>query len=128
MSNPLNPPDSPPRAPVIPEGLGTKLGKYGTLLLLVAGAVTQFTDGGLDPGTKLFAILGTVVAVATILGRMLQSAAALWGSETEVGAVYDEAQWAAEDGAPLAVTTSGGAIPHAAGNPGEDPGAGDERV
>ena len=76
------PPDSPPAAPVIPQGLATKLGQAGTLILGLASTLTAILPGDHSGQTKLFATLATVVAVATILGRMLQAAAALVGGQT----------------------------------------------
>ena len=69
-------------APVIPEGLATKMGKWGTLLLFLVTLIQPLlVDGKTETGNvKFFAILTTIVGGITIAGRMLQSAAALFGS------------------------------------------------
>lgn len=71
----MNPPDSPPKAPVIPEGLATKLGKYGAPLILVLGLLADFADVDLDTETLAAFIGSVVVLVTTIAGRMAQAAA-----------------------------------------------------
>lgn len=76
----LGQPDSPPYGPVIAAGLATKLGLLGTALLGIVTAITPLLEGNNQDQTELFAILTTVVAVVTIIGRMLQSAAALLGT------------------------------------------------
>lgn len=75
----LNPPDSPPANPVIPEGFATKLGKYGALLLAVVAAAQPFLDGEHNGDARFYAALATIIAVATIAGRMLQAAAQYLG-------------------------------------------------
>lgn len=76
-SSAVNPPDSPPNAPVITEGFATKLGKAGTMLLAIVAAVQPFLEGDHTGDMRFFSVLATAVGIGTILGRMLQSAAAL---------------------------------------------------
>lgn len=71
----INPPDSPPKAPVIPEGLATKLGKYGALLLLVLGAFLEVSHVSLDKDATLAAAGAVLTLITTIAGRMAQAAA-----------------------------------------------------
>jgi hypothetical protein len=89
----VNPPDSPPAAPVISEGLATKMGKWGTALLAVVAAFGPLLDGFGTQDSKWFATLAAAVGIATIIGRMLQSAAALRDapSPTQVPPVVDDA-------------------------------------
>jgi hypothetical protein len=75
----INPPDSPPASPVISEGLATKMGKWGTLLLAIVTVATPLLPDVSGGDTRFFAALTAAVGIATILGRMLQSAAALFG-------------------------------------------------
>jgi hypothetical protein len=80
MPSPVNPPDSPPVGPIIPEGLATKMGKWGTALLALIALLQPLIveNAARETGNvKFFATLATVVGGLTIVGRMLQSAAAL---------------------------------------------------
>lgn len=70
-------PSSPPAPPVIPVGLATRLGLVGTALLGLAAALAPLLDGVGAGTSRHFATLSAVLAGLTILGRMLQSAAAL---------------------------------------------------
>lgn len=67
MTNPLNPPDSPPKAPVIAEGLTTKIGKYLISLCILIGAVTAaIPEDQIPPELKFWAIVaGALYAVLT---------------------------------------------------------------
>lgn len=66
-------------SPEIPHGFATQLGKAGTLVLTLATLLTTVLEGNHQGETKYLATLATIVGVATIVGRMLQSAAALYG-------------------------------------------------
>lgn len=71
----LNPLDSPPEAPVIPEGLATKLGKYGALVAAILAALAGVFDVELNTET-LAAFAGSIVLlVTTMAGRYAQAAA-----------------------------------------------------
>lgn len=72
--SPLNPPDSPPKAPVIPEGLATKLGKWGALAALLLTLV-QEAGVDLDLTSKETLRSSILLAVVTMAGRYLQAAA-----------------------------------------------------
>lgn len=63
--------------PEIPEGFATQLGKAGTALLAIVAVITPFLEGNDLGDAKFFAALSTGVAIVTIFGRMLQSAALL---------------------------------------------------
>lgn len=63
----------------IPKGLATRLGQAGTALLAAAAGVTTLLAGNHQSETKTFATLATAVAIATIIGRMLQAAAQVFG-------------------------------------------------
>jgi hypothetical protein len=70
---PLNPPDSPPKAPVIPEGLATKLGKYGALVAAILAALAGIFDVELNAET-LAAFAGSILLlVTTMAGRFAQA-------------------------------------------------------
>lgn len=71
----VNPPDSPPTAPVIPEGLATKLGKYGALGLVLLGAFLEISHVSLDKDATLAGGAALLTLVTTIAGRMYQAAA-----------------------------------------------------
>jgi hypothetical protein len=71
----VNPPDSPPKQPVIPEGLATKLGKYGTLALVVLGAFLEISNVSLDKDATLAGAAAVLTLITTIAGRMAQAAA-----------------------------------------------------
>lgn len=64
-NTPLNPPDSPPAGPVVPEGLTTKLGKYAIALCAVIAGVAAIMPG--DHGE----VWKWMVAVATVVYTML---------------------------------------------------------
>lgn len=75
-------PTSPPAFPVIPAGLGTKIGLAGTALLgIVAALAPLLPDTGAGTSTTL-ATLATILASVTVLGRMLQAAAVYIGGGT----------------------------------------------
>jgi hypothetical protein len=74
---PLNPPDSPPVGPVIPEGLATKLGKWGTAASILLALLVEVLEINLSEDTEKLALGGLALALTTIAGRMAQSAAAL---------------------------------------------------
>lgn len=77
MTSAMNPPDSPPAGPVIPEGLATKLGKFGAPVILLAGILTDVSGVELD-GTSEKAFYSSLGLIAlTMAGRFLQSYAAL---------------------------------------------------
>lgn len=76
----VNPPDSPPAGPVIPAGLGTKLGVLGTGILGIVAALGPLLDGFGSNDSRVFATLAAGLAAVTVFGRMLQSAAALLNS------------------------------------------------
>lgn len=61
--------------PEIPKGFATKLGVVGAAILAVVAAITPFIDGATNSDTRFFAALSSLLAVATVLGRMLQAAA-----------------------------------------------------
>lgn len=61
----------------IPIGVGTLLGIIGTIMLTVATTLTTMLPGDQSQNTKLFAIIGTVITVVTILGRVAQAVAAI---------------------------------------------------
>lgn len=70
-----NTPEAPPAPPVIPVGLGTKLGTLGTALLAVVAAGTAVLNGDHTIET-ITALAGAVaVLVTTIEGRYRQAAA-----------------------------------------------------
>lgn len=70
----LNPPDSPPSDPVIPEGLATKLGKYGTLVMLLFGTFLEVSHVSLDKDATLALAGALLTLLTTIAGRMHQAA------------------------------------------------------
>lgn len=70
---PLNPPDSPPESPVIPEGLATKVGKYLMAALSVLAALSQ-AGVNFDPETQKAILLVVLVAGALMGGRYFQAA------------------------------------------------------
>lgn len=76
----LNTPTSPPVGPVVPVGLATKLGLYGTVILGLVAALVPLLPSADATESKFFAALSAGVAGLTIIGRMLQSAAAFMGS------------------------------------------------
>src|SRR4051812_42427742 len=65
----------------IPSGIGTKLGLVGSCALAVATVLTTVLQGNHTDDTTLFAVLGTVVAVITVAGRMAQAVAAILKGE-----------------------------------------------
>lgn len=83
-------PESPPAAPVVPVGLATNLGIAGTVVLALATALAGVLPG--DARAGHYATLAVVVAVATIIGRMLQAAAAMLGAKVQpaAGATTDD--------------------------------------
>jgi len=84
---PMNPPDSPPHVPVIPEGLATKLGKYGAPAVLLLSLLADQTGVNFDQ-TSLFGFLGALaLALATMGGRYWQAAAALRDAPSPVQTV-----------------------------------------
>jgi hypothetical protein len=77
---PVDPPDSPPQAPVIPEGLATKLGKYGALVAAVLAALAGVFDVELNTET-LAAFVGSIVLLVTTM----------WGRFKQAEAIYRDA-------------------------------------
>jgi hypothetical protein len=74
---PSNLPDSPPAAPVIPVGLGTKAGLLMTAVLGVVAVLAAISNGDHSDET-IAGLAGSVwVLSVTIGGRMAQAAAAL---------------------------------------------------
>lgn len=75
----VNPPDSPPVGPVIPEGLATKLGKIVTALLALNAVLIE--AGVYDLSSDTSAMLDKMLVVLGLLmgGRYLQGAAAEYG-------------------------------------------------
>lgn len=69
----VNPPDSPPASPVIPEGLATKLGKYGALLAIVIGVLAEVFD--VEVNAETFAAFGgsVLLLATTMAGRFAQA-------------------------------------------------------
>jgi len=63
--------------PGIPAGLGTKLGIVGSGLLAAAAARTPLLPDTGAGTSKVLIACSTVLATATVLGRMLQAAALL---------------------------------------------------
>jgi hypothetical protein len=84
MGSPANPPDSPPAQPVIPEGLATKLGKYGALVTAVLAAAAGIFDVELN--TETLAAFGgsLLLLVTTMAGRFAQAAALYRDSPKDV--------------------------------------------
>lgn len=81
-------PESPPAGPVIPVGIATKLGVVGSgILYLLSVLVPLLPDTGTGTGQHV-STLATVVLVATIAGRMLQSASSLFGGGTAPAATF----------------------------------------
>ena len=76
-----NTPESPPAAPVVPVGLGTKLGVAGTVLLGLVAVAGPVIDGFGADESAIFGGLATLLVAVTILGRMLQAAAAMLAGE-----------------------------------------------
>lgn len=74
MGTPITPPDK-PSTPGIPEGLATKLGKYGALVAAVLAALAGIFDVELNTET-LAAFAGSIVLlVTTMAGRFAQATA-----------------------------------------------------
>jgi CDP-diglyceride synthetase len=69
--------------PQVSKGLATWLGVAGTALCAVVTALTPILEGNQQANTELFAKLTALFGAVTILGRMLQSAAALLGTGKE---------------------------------------------
>jgi hypothetical protein len=67
--------------PEVPKGLATKVGLAGSVLLAVASALTPFLPDTGAGTSKVLIACSTALAAATVLGRMLQSAALLFGSK-----------------------------------------------
>jgi hypothetical protein len=90
-TNPLSPPDSPLKGPVIPEGLATKIGKFGAPLTLILAVLADQTGINFDQ-TTTFGFFGALaLALMTMAGRYAQATAALRDSpspaqEVEAGA------------------------------------------
>lgn len=61
---------------VVPTGLATKLGVYGTSVLAIVALVTAVLDGDHTPETITTLVTATIVLATTIYGRMKQAAAA----------------------------------------------------
>lgn len=61
--------------PEIPKGFATKLGVVGAAILAIVAAITPFIDGATNGDTRFFAALSSLLATATVIGRMLQGAA-----------------------------------------------------
>lgn len=73
MPSAVNPPDSPPRPPVIPEGLATKLGKFGGPLVIALGALADATGVSLDGTSEKTFWAGLGLIALTMAGRYLQA-------------------------------------------------------
>jgi hypothetical protein len=72
----VTPPTTNPRADfVVPTGLATKLGVYGTSVLAIVALVTAVLDGDHTPETLIALATATIVLSTTIYGRMKQAAA-----------------------------------------------------
>lgn len=67
--------------PEVSQGLATKLGKFGALALACATVLTTVLPGDHSGDTHTFAWVGGVILAATIIGRMLQAAAAIFGTK-----------------------------------------------
>jgi hypothetical protein len=76
MSSAFNPPDSPPSHPLIPEGLATKLGKYGAPLVALLGFLVDVTGIDVDTTTLVGALGGLALIITTMAGRYAQAVAA----------------------------------------------------
>jgi len=63
--------------PAIPAGLATKLGNAGSALLAASAALVPFLPDTGAGTSKVLIACSTVLATATVLGRMLQAAALL---------------------------------------------------
>ena len=61
--------------PGIPAGLATKLGIAGSALLAAAAALTPLLPDTGAGTSKVLIACSTVLATATVIGRMLQAAA-----------------------------------------------------
>ena len=61
--------------PKIPEGLATKLGKYGTFASLALAALVELADIHLDEETRTFLYGAFGLLVTTMLGRYAQATA-----------------------------------------------------
>ena len=61
----------------VPSGLATKFGLAGTAILAFVAAFGSVLDGFGAEKSEDFATMATAVGIATILGRMLQAAAAM---------------------------------------------------
>lgn len=69
----LNPPDSPPAAPVISEGLATKALKIGAAIFFVLGALIYALDLDIDIEAILAAGLAAVSLFIMAAGRYAQA-------------------------------------------------------
>lgn len=70
----------------IKKGFGTWFGLAATVLLALSGVLQNFITENPElsaQNSQLFAALATAVAVAVILGRMLQSAALLFATHRD---------------------------------------------
>lgn len=102
-----NTPESPPQPPVIPVGLATKLGLAGTILLGLAAALAPLLEGAGAGTSRHFATLSAILASITVIGRMLQSAAALAGAPKMA---LPTSQYAFTGGSYTYGTAGGGAV------------------
>lgn len=66
-------PEAPPATPVIPVGLGTKLGALGTSVLGLAALVSAFLGGDHSAETVGALVSASIVLIATIAGRFAQA-------------------------------------------------------
>lgn len=92
----------------IPKGFATKLGTIGAAILAVVAAVTPFLDGDHTGDTRFFAALATVLAGLTVLGRMLQAAAALRDTPSpfQTGDFTDPAEWSDAHQEPVSASSA----------------------
>lgn len=89
--------------PEISKGLATKVGLIGTALLAIVAAVQPFLEGDHSNDAEFWAALATATAVATILGRMLQGAAALRDAPSPMQ-VYEEPDFIEDVPEPVGTT------------------------
>ena len=76
MSTPIKRDDDRVLGVNVPSGMATKMGQAGTAILALVAAFGSVLDGFGAETSKDFAVMATAVGIATILGRMLQAAAA----------------------------------------------------
>lgn len=76
-------PQSPPTPPVIPVGLGTKLGLFGTTVLAVVALITAVLHGDHSLET-LVALGGAVALLYKVIDGRYQQAAAIYRSSHSV--------------------------------------------